>query len=67
VFTDCIELLYFWLQILTKCDPLEKEMATHSSIFAMNTPWTMGPSGKKVSNMLLGKSRGLVLFVLDKS
>ena len=24
-------------------DPLEKEMATHSSIFALETPWTEEP------------------------
>uniref|UniRef100_A0A8D2L671 Uncharacterized protein n=1 Tax=Varanus komodoensis TaxID=61221 RepID=A0A8D2L671_VARKO len=47
-------------------DPLEKEMATHSSILAMKTPWTMSPSGQKVSNMLLGKSRGLVLVAPER-
>ena len=26
-------------------DPLEKEMATHSSIFAWRIPWTEEPSG----------------------
>ena len=26
-------------------DPLEKEMATHSSIFAWEVPWTEEPSG----------------------
>ena len=26
-------------------DPLEKEMATHSSIFAWRTPWTGEPAG----------------------
>ena len=26
-------------------DPLEKEMATHSSIFAWRTPWTEEPGG----------------------
>ena len=26
-------------------DPLEKEMATHSSILAWETPWTEEPSG----------------------
>ena len=44
-------------------------MANHSNIFAWRTPWRvwkgkkirhwkMSPSGQKVSNMLLGKSRG---------
>uniref|UniRef100_A0A8C5RG82 Uncharacterized protein n=1 Tax=Laticauda laticaudata TaxID=8630 RepID=A0A8C5RG82_LATLA len=36
---------------LTKWDPLEKEMATYFSIFAMKIPWTMSPSGQKVSNI----------------
>ena len=26
-------------------DPLEKEMATHSSILAWRSPWTEGPGG----------------------
>ena len=26
-------------------DPLEKEMATHSSILAWSIPWTKGPGG----------------------
>ena len=26
-------------------DPLEEEMATHSSVFAWKTPWTEKPSG----------------------
>uniref|UniRef100_A0A8D2J5Y5 Uncharacterized protein n=1 Tax=Varanus komodoensis TaxID=61221 RepID=A0A8D2J5Y5_VARKO len=56
-----------WAQTaLTKGDPLEKEMATHSSILAMKTPWTMSPSGRKVSNMLLGKSGGLVLVAPER-
>ena len=28
-------------------DPLEKEMATHSSILAWRIPWTEGPGGRK--------------------
>ena len=30
---------------LSREDPLEKEMATHSSIFAWRTPWTEEPGG----------------------
>ena len=33
------------LQSLGWEDPLEKEMATHSSILAWKIPWTEGPSG----------------------
>ena len=32
-------------QSLGEEDPLEKEMATHSSILAWKTPWTEKPSG----------------------
>ena len=32
-----------WLQSLGRQDLLEKEMATHSSIFAWKIPWTLEP------------------------
>ena len=32
-----------WLQSLGREDPLEKEMATHSSILAWRIPWTEEP------------------------
>ena len=34
-----------WVQSLGREDPLEKEMATHSSILAWRTPWTEEPGG----------------------
>ena len=34
-----------WLQSLGWEDPLEKEMATRSSILAWEIPWTEGPGG----------------------
>ena len=34
-----------WVQSLGQEDPLEKEMATHSSILAWRIPWTEEPSG----------------------
>ena len=34
-----------WVQSLGREDPLEKEMATHSSILAWRIPWTEEPSG----------------------
>ena len=34
-----------WVQSLGQEDPLEKEMATHSSIFAYKIPWTEEPGG----------------------
>ena len=33
------------VQSLGQEDPLEKEMATHSSIFAWRIPWTEEPGG----------------------
>ena len=32
-----------WIQFLGQEDPLEKEMATHSSILAWKSPWTEDP------------------------
>ena len=32
-----------WVQSLSQEDPLEKRMATHSSILAWRIPWTEGP------------------------
>ena len=32
-----------WVQSLDQKDPLEKEMATHSSILAWRIPWTEEP------------------------
>ena len=34
-----------WVQFLRQEDPLEKEMATHSSILAWTIPWTEEPGG----------------------
>ena len=34
-----------WVQSLGQEDPLEKEMATHSSILDWKIPWTEGPGG----------------------
>ena len=34
-----------WVGFLRREDPLEKEMATHSSIFAWRIPWTEEPGG----------------------
>ena len=38
------ETLETWVQSLDQEDPLEEEMATHSSILAWKTPWTEEPS-----------------------
>ena len=34
-----------WVESPGQEDPLEKEMATHSSILAWRTPWTEEPGG----------------------
>ena len=34
-----------WVQSLDQEDPLEKVMATHSSILAWKIPWTEEPGG----------------------
>ena len=34
-----------WVQSLGREDPLEKKMATHSSILAWKIPWTEEPGG----------------------
>ena len=44
-----------WVQSLGWEDPLEKEMATHSSILAWEIPWTEEPCGPK--SMGVSKSR----------
>jgi len=44
-----------WVQSLDQEDPLEKKMATHSSIPAWEIPWTEEPGG--LQSMELQKSR----------
>ena len=34
-----------WVQFLDQEDPLEKEMAIHSSILSWRIPWTEEPGG----------------------
>ena len=36
-------MLETWVQFLCREDPLEKGMATHSSILALRIPWTEEP------------------------
>ena len=40
-------MLETWVQALGQEDPLEKGMATHSSILAWRSPWTEEPGGLK--------------------
>ena len=39
------EMYETWVRSLGQEDPLEKEMATHSSTLAWKTPWTEEPGG----------------------
>ena len=34
-----------WVQYLSQEDPLEKEMATHSNVLALEIPWRGKPCG----------------------
>ena len=34
-----------WVQLLGQADPLEKQMATHSSVLAWEIPWPEEPAG----------------------
>ena len=40
-------MLETWVQSLGREDPLEKEVATHSSILIWKIPWTEQPGGLK--------------------
>ena len=44
-----------WVQSLGWEDPLEKEMATHSTILAWKTPWTEEPD--RLYSMGVAKSQ----------
>ena len=41
-----------WVRLLCWEDPLEKEMATHSSILAWRIPWTEEPDGLQFTGSL---------------
>ena len=57
-----------WFQSLDQEDPLEKGMATHSSILAWEIPWTEEPGGlyspwgrKRVQHGLVTKQQQYIL------
>ena len=41
-----------WVQLLGREDPLEKEMATHSSTVAWRIPWTEEPGEPQSTGFL---------------
>ena len=47
-----------WVRVLGQEDPLEKEMATHSSILAWKIPWTEEPGGS------VGSQSTIVILLL---
>ena len=48
-----------WVQSLGREDPLEKEMATHSSILACRIPWREEPGGlQSTGSQRVGHNRG---------
>ena len=42
---NLLEMQETWVRSLGREDPLEKGVATHSSILAWKTPWTEEPGG----------------------
>ena len=40
-----------WIQSLGREDPLEEEMAAHSSILAWTVPWTEKPGGLQYTGL----------------
>ncbi|KAI4548127.1 hypothetical protein MG293_000457 [Ovis ammon polii] len=46
-----------WVRSLGREDPLEKEMATHSSILAWRMPWTEEPGGLQVHRVAKSRTR----------
>ena len=53
------------VQALGGEDPLEKEMATHSSVLAWRIPWTEGPGGLQFKGpQRVGRDRATNTFIL---
>ena len=51
-----------WVQSLDQEDPLEKGMATHSSILAWSIPWTEEPGGlQSMGSQRVGQTQRLTL------
>ena len=48
---NLLPVLETWVQSLGQDDPLEKEMATHSSILAWKIPWTDEPGRQSMGSL----------------
>ena len=46
-----------WVPSLGREDPLEKEMATHSSVLAWKIPWTEEPGGLTVHGVTKSRTQ----------
>ena len=56
-----------WVQSLGGEDPLEKEMAIHSSILAWRIPWTEEPGGLQSKELDTTERLLIVSFFYKKS
>ena len=56
-----------WLRSLGGEDPLEKEMATHSSILAWRIPWTEEPGGLQSTGCKESDTTEQLHFILQKA
>ena len=57
-----------WVRSLGQEDPLEEEMATHSSILAWRIPWTEEPVGpQSIGSQRVGHDLATSLFRSDAS
>ena len=65
-----------WIQSLGQEDPLEKRMATHSSVLAWRIPWTEEPGGlvhgvkkrqTRLSNQHFHFQKDLLAYIIEKS
>ena len=56
-----------WVQSLSQEDPLEKEMATHSSVLAWRIPWREEPGGLQSMGLQRSQDRTEELNYKNKS
>ena len=56
-----------WVRSLGREDPLEKEMATHSSILAWRIPWTEEPGGLQSTGCKESDTTEQLHFILQKA
>ena len=50
VVNNLLAMQEIWVHSLGREDPLEEEMATHSTILAWRIPWTKEPGGLQVGS-----------------